>query len=160
MCLLADLRKVRSRSKIKLRLKLLGTRLLKYFGLLAACYALARVLVPMFALNVHAFEGSWTPTAAGFSAEVPVRYRRTFCLCPAYVCKSDFEATLLAQGTALGWRAFTYFLEPAKVEAGHAENPRRIYARYQSEYCVTKSGAESLAISLEPRGPDLVLDIR
>lgn len=159
MSLIADLRKVCSEPEIELRLKLTGTRLLKYFGLLAACYALVRVFVPMFALNVHAFEGSWTPTATGFSAEVPVRYQSTFCVCPTYVCESNFEATLLAQRTALGWRAFTYFHDPATVEAGHADSPRRIYARYQSETCVTKGGGESLAISLDRRGPDLLLDI-
>ena len=139
---------------------MLVARLLKYFGLFAACYALARVLVPLFALNVHPFEGSWKPTATGFSAEVPVRYQGTFCVCPAYVCESNFEETLLAQSTALGWRAFRYFHDPATIEAGQTENPRRIYARYQSEHCVTKGGGESLTISLEPRGPDLVLDIK
>lgn len=130
----------------------------------AVLYLVIGLLIGGLSYNVRAFDGTWTEEQGDFSTNLPVQETTEFCLCPAYVCETGFEAVLLAQPTFWGWRRFQYFTVPSAPGAPETNQiqqsrPPSVRTDTRLEFCLTKHRSDSLNILLKQRAGDYWLSI-
>lgn len=122
-------------------------------------YVVLFLIVALFGLNVRQFDGSWVDHGNHYSTDIPVGAKKTYCLCPAYVCETAKEAALIARPTVFGWRAFEFFRDPKREPHVNAQMQRQIYARGRAEFCIEKGRGDRLKVTLTPADRHLLLDI-